>query len=61
MPNGVALSVRLLLTALLSQTGWPIGLGIVAVVVSLAKYALAQPGQTESEAEDVKDMAVNSA
>jgi len=61
MPNGVAFGIGLLLTAFLSQSGWPIGLGIVAVVISLAKYALAKPDEMEAEAEDIQDVGVGAA
>ena len=55
MPNGVAFGTGLLVTAFLSQNGWPIVLGVAAVVVSLAKYALAEPDETEIEAGDAQD------
>jgi len=61
MPNGVAFGTGLLLTAFLSNSGWPIGLGIVAVVVSLAKYALAKPDEMEAEGDGTQDADVGAA
>jgi membrane-associated phospholipid phosphatase len=55
MPNGVAFGIGMLLTALMSQDGWPIGLGIIAVVVSLARYAFTTPEEIELETEDLRD------
>jgi len=49
MPSGVAFGIGLLMTGFAALSVWPIGLGTMAVVISLVKYALAPPDEIEAE------------
>lgn len=49
MPSGVAFGIGLLMTGFVALNLWPIVLGMLATVISLAKYALAKPDVVEVE------------
>ena len=49
MPSGVAFGIGLLMTGFVAMNVWPIGLGLLAVVIGLARYAVAKPGPAEAE------------